>query len=92
MILMPMPVSSKLFTYANQTFVSELSMFKGKAFGQVFDDACDEGFSVISEKTGNHVVFAFDHYDHDGEGDMTAMHFKCVTPGFKTLTAVLLND
>lgn len=91
-ILKPTPVSSDLFTYANHTFVSELSMFKRLAFKSVYDDACDKGFSIVSKKTGNHVVFALDNYEHDKEGEMVAVHFKCVTPGHEDLIAVLLND
>lgn len=92
MLLKPTPICSSTFTYKNQTFVSELSMMKGIEFTRVYDDAADFGFSIISKKTGKAAVFALHKYDYDGEGDLVALHFNCVTPGLKNLKAVIFND
>jgi len=92
MILKPAPVSSSHFSFKNNVFIAELSEVPVKHFQRVFDDACDLGFTIISAKTGNHVVFAIDRYELDADDDLVAIHFKCVTPKFKNLTAVLLND
>lgn len=94
MLLKPAPVSSSSFTFdkTNNLFISEFSTI-GRAFkpGRVYDDAIDVGFSIISERTGNHVVFAENEtvYNEDG---VESVSFVCVTPGFKHLKAVIYND
>jgi hypothetical protein len=93
MILKPTPLHSSKFTFSKNTFISELSDLGPSArFERVYDDACDIGFSIVSEKTGNHAVFALNRYETDGENDLIAIHFSCVTPGLKNLKAVLFND
>lgn len=92
MILRPTPLSSNNFTFKNNQFIGEISQFNGMEFERVYDDACDVGFSVISAKTGKHAVFAFDKKETDGENELIAFHFVCVTPGLKNLKAVLFND
>lgn len=92
MILHPTPICSTNFTFSKNTFIAEASRL-GKSFvtGRVYDDACDEGFTIISERTGNPTVFAL-HNVEMNEGDIMAWEFKCVTPGLKNLKAVIFND
>jgi len=91
MILKPTPISSDLFDYEEGTFFAEVSCLGDPAWERVYDDACDEGFSVVSAKTGKHVVFA-EVGQIEEYGELAGWNFSCVTPGFKHLKAVVWND
>lgn len=93
MILTPNPISSNKFSFRGNTFTADASDL-GRAFSlsRVWDDACDEGFSIVSVKTGRAAVFALYDHDEDNEGDVTGWLFKCVTPGLTHLKAVIFND
>lgn len=93
MLLNPSPISSSKFSFKNAVFSAEASDF-GRSFdlGRVYDDAYDEGFTIVSERTGKPAVFALYNHDEDLEGDVTAWIFKCVTPGLTHLKAVIFND
>jgi hypothetical protein len=93
MLLTPSQLSSSRFTFKGNTFSAEASDF-GRNFdlGRVYDDACDEGFSIVSEKTGKVAVFALYNHEEDGEGDLVSWIFHCVTPGLTHLKAVIFND
>jgi hypothetical protein len=93
MILTPNPISSSRFAFKGNTFSAEASDF-GLNFklGRVYDDAYDEGFSVVSAKTGKIAVFALYNHEEDGEGDLVSWIFRCVTPGLTHLKAVIFND
>lgn len=95
MILSPCPLHSDYFSYHadSQTFAAELSDLKGKFYvDRVYDDACDEGFTIVSARTGKKAVFALNGHEKDAEGDLLLMNYVCVTPGLKNLRAVLFND
>ena len=51
-------VSSKLFTWTRRTGVAEISCL-GKDFriGRIWPDSCDEGFEVVSSRTGKRLKF-----------------------------------
>jgi len=93
MILTPNPISSSRFTFKGNTFSAEASDF-GRNFklDRVYNDACDEGFSIVSTKTGKVAVFALYNHEEDGEGDLVSWIFRCVTPGLTHLKAVIFND
>ena len=91
MILQPSPISSSRFTYSKGTFIAEASELGSFRLGRVYDDACDEGFTVISEKTGKPAVFAFNKEIQNGD-EVGGWEFVCVTPGLKQLKAVVFND
>lgn len=93
MLLKPSPINSSLFTFSKNTFIAEASEL-GRSFklGRIYDDACDEGFTIISERTGKPAVFALYNHEEDGEGDLVSWIFKCVTPGLTQLKAVIFND
>jgi hypothetical protein len=67
--LRPTPTSTRQFTWLPETrqFVGEISSTNG--FGQVFDDSCDEGMTLVG-KTGEEVVFCVDRTERDAEGDI----------------------
>ena len=92
MLLNPTPICSSKFTFTKNTFVSELSDLGRPRLGRVYDDACDEGFTIISKKTGKPAVFALYSSEDDSEGDVLSWTFTCVTPGLKNLKAVIYND
>lgn len=70
MLLHPNPVPATQFTWvpAERLFVAEASEVGG--FGRVWDDACDEGLTLISRHDASEVVFAIHHEQRDGEGDI----------------------
>lgn len=93
MILTPTPISSSRFSFKGNTFSAEASDFGRRLeLGRVFDDSCDEGFSIVSVKTGKIAVFALYNHEEDSEGDLVSWIFKCVTPGLTHLKAVIYND
>jgi hypothetical protein len=93
MILQPSPINSSNFSFMNNTFSTFASDLGPDAkLGQVYDDACDLGFTIISEKTGKAAVFAEHGPAYDNEGDISHWRFVCVTPGLTYLKAVIFND
>ena len=75
-------VPSNLFSYnaSYNQFVSELSDIEanvpGFQFGQVWGDACDSGFIMVSERTGNKITFVMDDEDcNNPDGEVTAWTF-----------------
>lgn len=73
MILKPSPLSSRHFHYipAKNMLVAEMSDFgRSFDFGRVYDDACDIGLTIRSERTGREIVFAVEHIERDREGDL----------------------
>ncbi len=93
-ILHPNPISSNFFSFKKGKFTCELSDLLSTPFtlGRVYDDACDEGFSIVSEKTGKSAVFRLIEMRRDSDGDLQSWEFVCVTPGLKNLTATIFND
>lgn len=94
MILKPAPISSDKFSFSKNCFAAEVSSLGNFNLERVYDDACDVGFSIVSAKTGNLVVFAQNGYirDEDGEGDLIAWKFVCVTKGYEYLHAIVFSD
>jgi hypothetical protein len=92
MILKPAPISSSKFAFENGVFSAEASELKDLKLGRIYDDSCDMGFTIISEKTGNGVVFAQTEDTLDTEGDLISINFVSVTPGMTNLKVVIFND
>jgi hypothetical protein len=91
MILTPSQISSDSFSFKDNTFSAEISDFGPNfRFGRVYDDACDEGFTIVSSRTGKAAVFALNRIL--GTEDLEGWDFVCVTPGLKNLRAVIFND
>jgi hypothetical protein len=69
-LLSPKPVSTRQFTWVPETreYVAEISSTHG--FGQVYDDACDEGLTLVSARTGNTIVFVVQETHRDGAGEI----------------------
>lgn len=78
MVLHPTPVSTRQFTLDGATFVAEISDFgPGFKFGQVYDDACDEGITLVSQWTGAEIVFAV-HHEERRDGDLLWWELRAV--------------
>lgn len=59
---LPLPThAGSLFTWTKKVGVVEASTLGRGHTGRVWDDACDAGFAVRSERTGVIKVFAYDH-------------------------------
>lgn len=67
--------STKGFTFVRETgsLVEEISTLsqggKIQVWGQVYDDAADEGFTLVSHRTGVEVVYYLDHEEYSGQGE-----------------------
>jgi hypothetical protein len=86
-MLKPKPVSIKQFSFdsAAQSFTGEISSTHG--LGRVYDDACDEGLTVVGKT--DEVVFVVTDEVRDNEGDLThwTLHSSC-----GRYSMVLFND
>lgn len=96
--------SSELFTWvpSSQRFVAEASDFTvGNYMSQVFDDACDEGFIIVSHRTGAEVLYVYDGRDEAGDETLgwkfkpfnrkTGRPVRLGEPGFGT-SVYIFND
>jgi hypothetical protein len=66
---------------------------------QVYDDACDAGFTMVSARTGAEVAFVFSHDDRDSSGeDVYGWNFEpCPyavrkNPALAGVTCLIIND
>ena len=69
------PYNSDRFTYntSDKTFTIDSSDMSGNHFQQLWNDACDEGFAMISNITGNTVTFYLSDIIYNGFGDDTEL-------------------
>lgn len=73
-------LSTEHFTYDGKTgtFICEVSNLNGLIrpyTTQIWDDACDEGFVLVSERTGAEVIVTNTGPARDKEGDITHWDF-----------------
>lgn len=93
MILKPSPVSTEAFTYSaeDNLLTAEISTL-GVPFGRVFDDACDEGVTLVSHRTGRKVVYSVVGEER-ADGDLLYWDLRPVaatTPGLPNVR--IFND
>lgn len=95
-ILRPTPVPTNLFTVSRDgrglILAACLSDLTRYPFGRVFDDACDEGFTLVSHNTGTEIVCAVSAEVRDADRDLVCVELKPVTPGAPDFTVRLFND
>jgi len=95
--------SSDLFTVHGNKFIQEMSTLQGNtsdncAFGQVYDDAADVGFVVVSKQSGIGAVFVHAYTERDREGEIVAWKLIPTQDTLRRLpsligwTAIVLND
>ena len=94
MVLRPPAISTDMFHYhkKHKSFTAELSDLRDFRVGRVYDDACDEGFTMVSQWTGQEVVFALERRKTDREGDVQFWEYISVTPKFRGFTVTIFND
>ncbi len=79
MLLNPASISMERlhFVKDENMLVAEISDFgKNWNFERVWDDACDEGMTIVSHHTGKKVVYAVDHIERDRENDLLYWDLK----------------
>jgi hypothetical protein len=71
---------------------------KGFTWGQVYPDACDAGFMIVSVVTGHVATFVVIHEERDSDGDVVKWVLKAVrqpgprSPILDMLKVVVYND
>lgn len=89
------------FNRETKEFVAEISMLQhgGKnPLGQLYDDACDQGFVMVSAKTNKLVDFYLSDTQRDAEGDVQYWEFKpsiravFYNKDLEGVTVIVLND
>lgn len=92
MILHPNPVTADklLWIPEDRRFVAEMSDIGG--FGLVYDDACDEGLTLVSRRPGyREIVFAVEHEERR-EGDTLYWDLKPADGKTCGFTVRIFND
>jgi len=96
-----MTISSKYFNFNSQRkeFFAEMSSLPKFRWEQVYNDSCDEGFTMVSKNTGDQVTFVVDRINTNADGDITEWVLiptkplsadRAVLP--KNLHVVIAND
>jgi hypothetical protein len=72
MLLRPTPISTDRFIWlgyeCERLFVADASDLMDLPMSRVYDDACDEGYTLVSAKTGKEVVVVVEKIEkHDGD-------------------------
>jgi hypothetical protein len=92
-------ISARLFSWDNGEGCAEISDL-GPDFRmhQVWDDSCDIGFTIMSERTIELRTFVETGRDTDREGELLATHFTSLNANGRidksksALTITLFND
>ena len=89
-------ISTKMFFYhkEDKSFSQEASSINIPLLGQLYDDACDEGFVLVSERTGAEIPMYLTKTERDREGDVQCWNFKSASrkPNEKDITVCVFND
>jgi hypothetical protein len=94
-------ISSRLFHIdaRNKQFIGDISDFGSNSpFGRIYPDACDAGFTMLSHKTGQTVVWCLMTEMYDGEGEVTSWSFSLTPesirkyPELEAWTCLVFND
>ena len=93
--------SSRQFSWTEKTLVSEASDLDNRHLERLYDDACDVGFSVKSERTGNVIVFVMTspfYHGHGEDRELAGWHYVPTTESFRNvpecqgMEAKIFND
>jgi hypothetical protein len=71
-ILKPAPhVSAESLMWHRETaeFIGEISDIGGR-FGRVYNDACDDGLTLVSRYDGREITFVVEHEERDRDGEV----------------------
>lgn len=86
------------FDHDTNTFTAWASELGSRMFGQVFEDACDVGLTIVSCKTGSMASFYIVETEKDDEHDIHAWRLKPTDatvrqfPLLKDTTVIVFND
>lgn len=96
---------SKLFSYnaSTQMFTAEASELDhvaqdGNWMDRIYNDAADAGFTMVSDRTGERVVFVHTEVTRNDDGDIESWDFKPTSeslrkfPHLKDCVLVVFND
>lgn len=72
--LNPCPISISRFTRTGNVFAADMSEV---ALGRVYDDACDEGLTLVTD-TGRMVVMGIEREHRDREGELQYLELRPV--------------
>lgn len=87
-------ISSKNFSYnkSDKTFVADISDLHGKLHMiRAYPDACDAGFEMVSERTGEVCRFV-ETKEVRNDGDISYWEFSGMGKIGKGLKVVIFND
>lgn len=81
------------FDRPTNSFSGEISDFRDsvRPWGRLYNDACDEGITLVSRFTGVEVTFVLVEIKKDREGDLLSWEFKSID-GTKPFTLSIIND
>jgi hypothetical protein len=93
------PTDAALFTWHGKEGCAEASDLPLLRMHQVWQDSIDEGFTVVSRKTGEHQTFVKNGEQRDREGELQATVFHSINnktgrldaPAAR-LTILIFND
>ena len=62
--------------------------------GRLYDDACDEGFVLVSHHTGQELPFYLVDVEKSDEGEIQCWNFKSTSPHklLENMTVTVFND
>jgi hypothetical protein len=91
---------SSQFTYTrkNKTLVSEASDMGNRHLQQIYDDACDVGFAVKSETTGNVVTYYMANVMKNSEDEVMGWEYHPTAESIRQIPecvdtkAIVFND
>ena len=77
-----------------RSFFAEISELPNKTIPlkRIFQDACDVGFTLVSEWTGQEMDFYMNEEKRDRNNDVIAWEFLPVIKGGPVTKVVILND
>ena len=95
--------SSNQFTYVSEkkVFVADASDLDNRHLEKIYDDACDVGFAMKSEKTGKVITFVMEspfHTQTDDERELAGWHYVPTSESFRNvpecqgMEAKIFND
>jgi hypothetical protein len=92
-LLTPTRVNGDKFAWSKNRGVTEISTLGPDFdFSRVWNDACDEGLTIVSHKTGREIVFAINNTRRDADNDVVAWELTSVSPKFHGISLVIFND
>lgn len=94
MILRPAPISTRQFSYDRKRYLFTAEISSTAGLGRVYDDACDEGLTLVSARTGTEMVFVVEFVSRDAEGDILFWYLRPVSNSTRnrSLRIKLLNN